>query len=266
MLALSRVLLQSVVVWYLLSGLVCAQAAPFLAFEIVDVKDHSPPAFTQGLVQTGEWVFETSGLYGQSYIVHYHAENGELQRRVDLPDHLFAEGLTWMDDTLYMLTWKAGKMWVLDPDSLEVKQKIRYQGEGWGLTNNGSQLIMSNGTDQLLFRCKDSFEVERALTVREGDRTWRNLNELVYAEGLIWANVWLSPIILAIDPASGRVVGKVDFSALVKKNSTDPTHTVLNGIAFDSTTASYWITGKHWPNRYRVRFIWPEKSQEQTLP
>lgn len=264
MLTLARIILQSVFVACLWATGV--HAAPFLEYKILEVKDHSPAAFTQGLVQHGEWITETSGLYGASYIVQYHAETGEQRRRLDLPDHLFAEGITWMDGSLYMLTWKAGKMWVLDPDTLSVNNKVRYLGEGWGLTHDGERLIMSNGSDQLLFRCVDTFAVERTVAVHEGERSWRNLNELVYAEGLIWANVWLSPYILAIDPESGRVMGKVDFSELVEKNSTNPSHTVLNGIAYDQSSSTYWITGKHWPNRYRVRFIWPAQQESAAQP
>lgn len=240
-----------------ISGSVWAEPLE-LEYRQVDVQPHNTDSFTQGLMQQGDILTETSGLYGKSFIAQYHADTGEVLRHMLLPKDIFAEGVTGLGDALYMLTWKAGKMFVLDPQTLVTRQTVSYQGEGWGLTHNGRSLIMSDGSDMLHFRDPETFEVERTLTVHSSGRSWSRLNELVYAQGLIWANVWQSSYILAIDPDSGEVKGVANFAELEAENSTRPGHTVLNGIAFDEATKTYWVTGKLWPKRYRVEFIWPQ--------
>lgn len=223
---------------------------------ILDTKPHLEGAFTQGLIVENGEITETSGLYGKSYVVRYDAETNRISQKMTLPRAYFAEGITQVGSNLYMLTWKAGKLFVLRAYSFEFVDTKNYTGEGWGITYDGRHLVTSDGSSLLAFRDVDTFEVERTISVHEGARSWGQLNELEFAHGLIWANVWRSSVILAIDPADGEVVGKADLSKLVEKNNHTPDTSVLNGIAYDESSNAFWITGKLWPERYLVHFIW----------
>lgn len=233
-------------------------AAPALTYEVLATRPHDSKSFTQGLVLNGKLMTESSGLYGKSFLMQYDVETGAVMRRIGLPRQYFAEGLTEFNGHFYLLTWKAGLAMVFDARSLQQVTTLAYQGEGWGLTHNGEHLITSDGSDTLSLRRPQDFSVVRTLQVKEGEKVWHQLNELEFAEDLIWANVWQAPVILAIDPASGEVKGKANFSELTRPNNTHPGQSVLNGIAYDPEQRAYWITGKWWANRYLVRFRWPQ--------
>ena len=157
---------------------------------------HQPAAFTQGLViRDGVW-WESSGLYGQSYIQR--RAPGQAPRQIQLPKSLFAEGITVLGDSLYLLTWRAGQLLIFDANTLQQKKTLRYQGEGWGLTDNGHQLIMSNGSAELLFRSAEDFSIERRITARWQGHAVNGLNELEYHKGLILANRWTKDYVLVI--------------------------------------------------------------------
>jgi len=228
-----------------------------LTYQILATKDHDRRVFTQGLVLNGKVATETSGLYGKSFVMQYDADTGAVQRRISLPREYFAEGITEFNGLFFLLTWKAGLALVLDQKLQQVAAQP-YQGEGWGITHNGQHLIMSNGTDTLSIRKATDFSVLDTLQVKDGERPIHNLNELEYAEELIWANVWQEPVILAIDPVTGAVKGTADLSELVRPNNSHPGESVLNGIAYDPDQRAFWVTGKWWPKRYLVKFHWPQ--------
>jgi glutamine cyclotransferase len=155
-----------------------------------------------------------------------------------------------LDDKIYLLTYQAGELHIYKRD-LTLEKTLSYSGEGWGLTSNGKQLIMSNGSGQLTFRNPETFAVERELRVHGGGEKWERLNELEYAHGLIWANIWMDSRIIAIDPQSGRVRGIVNLQTLAPESGHPDV--VANGIAWDKTRNGLWVTGKFWPKLYLIR-------------
>lgn len=229
-----------------------------LTYEILETHPHDPRIFTQGLVIDGDVITETSGLYAKSFLLQYHAESGEIVQRIDLPRNIFAEGITKFEDRFYMLTWHAEKAFVFDAETLDQETVLEYSGEGWGITHDGRELITSNGSDTLSFRNPTDFAVVKTLQVKDAKGSWNQLNELEYAEGHIWANVWQTPLILAISPESGQVEGVLDLAELDRINNHSPGQSVLNGIAYDPARHAFWITGKWWPNRYLIRLQWPD--------
>lgn len=228
-----------------------------LTYEILDTKPHGPDVYTQGLVINGGVITETSGLYAKSFLKQYDAETDQVLKRIALPRDIFAEGITLFDGRFYMLTWHSEKALVFNGETLEQEDVLSYTGEGWGITHDGRHLITSNGTDMLTFRNPGDFSVVKVLKVNDGTRVWNQLNELEYAEGYIWANVWQTTFVLAINPSDGSVKAIANLSELDRINNRYPGDSVLNGIAYDPTKKAYWITGKLWPNRYLVHFSLP---------
>ncbi|TQV67769.1 glutaminyl-peptide cyclotransferase [Exilibacterium tricleocarpae] len=232
----------------------CAAAAPPLSYTVIDSQAQNPGLFTQGLEIAGDRLYASSGLYGKSWIAAYKLESGTVVRTQRLPRSLFAEGLTLLQNRLYLLTWKAGRTLVFDPDDFTVLNTFHYTGEGWGLTHDGTHLIMSNGSEQLVWRDPATFEPVRRLRILHGERPRHQLNELEYADGFIWANVWQQDTILKIHPTDGQVVAEADLSRLRRKTVTPDHNNVLNGIAYDPQRQAFWVTGKLWPKRYLVQF------------
>lgn len=223
---------------------------------ILDEKPHIQGSFTQGLLVDNGEITETSGGYGESYVVRYDIKTNRIQQKMTLPRSYFAEGITQVGNKLYMLTWKEGKLFVLRAYSFEFVDTLNYSGQGWGIAYNGTHFVTSDGSSRLAFRDFNTFEVQYTLGVYEGAKSWSQLNELEFAQGLIWANVFQSSVILAIDPLTGKVVGKADLSELVKENNHTPGESVLNGIAYDENADGFWVTGKLWPKRYLLHFLW----------
>jgi len=230
-------------------------------YQILETTAHDSSYFTQGLELSDGLLFESSGLYGKSRIRKYHPDTGTEVSQTRLPDKYFAEGLTLLADELFLLTWKENTLFVLNPEDLAIVRQVSYSGEGWGLANNGRQLIMSNGSKVITFRNAATFEIERELIAYSKQHSVKRINELEYAEGLIWANIWLSPLIVQIDPQTGELAGFYDLTDLVVKNAKGNRDRVLNGIAYDADKKAFWITGKLWPERYLIKFGQPRKIQ-----
>ncbi len=242
-----------------------AADAPVYTYRILDTRAHNTSYFTQGLIADGNWIYESAGKYGHSRIVRYHKLTGQVDSEFKLPLQVFAEGLTKFRDHLYLLTWRAGLMLVFTPRELQPLHKVRYRGEGWGLTHDGERLIMSDGSEHLYFRDARDLSIQRTISVHDGKKTWRNLNELEFVEGKIWANVWKDHHILVIEPADGKVVGVVDLKLLSQRSTKADPDNVLNGIAYDAEKQAFWITGKNWPKRYLVEFKATEKRKNLKL-
>ncbi len=231
-----------------------ANADPIeLSYTLLDTQPHNPRSFTQGWIKDGNTFFESSGRYGHSFIQRYPASTTALSNTQvitqPLDKHYFAEGLTLWNNTLYLLTWKAQTLLVLDKKSLHIRRTLAYTGEGWGLTHNDHALIMSNGTSTLFFRDPHSFAIQRTITVKKD----LQLNELEYINGIIWANNWQEDRIYAINSHNGCLLGSIDLSALRAHAVKPSPRNVLNGIAFDKENNGLWITGKYWPTRYLIR-------------
>ncbi|GAA5525970.1 hypothetical protein Maes01_02549 [Microbulbifer aestuariivivens] len=227
------------------------QPVPRLDYELLEQRARPGDHFTQGLFFDGERWWESSGLFGRSWLAEYTDPTARPVRRKWLASDRFAEGLTVLDGQIYLLTYKAGELQRYRREDMSPLGRHYYTGEGWGLTSDGDQLIMSNGSDTLTFRDPDSFKVLRELKVTGGGEQWTLLNELEYAHGLIWANIWHDTRIIAIDPQSGAVRGSVDLQRL-DPGSQHP-DMVANGIAWDKARNGLWVTGKFWPRLYLIR-------------
>lgn len=215
---------------------------------------HGETAFTQGFAFWRGRLYEGTGLYGQSIIREIDPRNGKELRRVTLGKRYFGEGVTILDGRIYQLTWQEKVCFVYDAETLERIGELPYDGEGWGLTNDGRQLIMSDGSDSIDFRSPSTFAIERTIRVTEDGRPVRNLNELELIRGEIWANVWQTDRILRIAPSDGRVVAVIDAAPLVRAASRSRSQEdVLNGIAYDDQTNRILVTGKRWPLVFEIK-------------
>lgn len=226
----------------------------FLTVEILEEFPHDATAFTQGLeLQDNGLFIESTGLYGQSSLRRVQPFTGEVLERVRIPDDFFAEGVTQVGNELVLLTWQENTAFFWDADSLAPTREVTYEGEGWGICYDGERLVMTDGTPVLIFRDATSFdEIGRVPVTLDGVAV-PNLNEVECVDGDVWANIWLSDTIVRIDPATGKVTATVDAVAL--NPATDPENAVLNGIAWDESTESFFVTGKLWPTMYRVNFV-----------
>ena len=215
---------------------------------------HDPTAFTQGLFYRDGRLFESTGLTGRSTIREVRLEDGAVLRQVALPPHLFGEGIVDWKSQIVSLTWRTGIGFRWDRASFRQLASFRYAGEGWGLTRNARQLVMSDGTPVLRFLDPETLAVRRRLAVTEGGVPVPDLNELEWVEGEILANVWHSDSIVRIDPATGRVKARIDLSDLAafpNRGEED----VLNGIAWDAAGKRLFVTGKNWPRLYQIRLV-----------
>lgn len=230
-----------------------ASAAERLKVKVLASYPHDGQAFTQGLHLEGDVFYESTGLEGQSSLRKVEARTGKVLQKVDLDRNLFGEGLARLDTRLVQLTWQNEVAIVWDAATLTELERWRYQGEGWGLAYDGNQLIQSDGSAWLTFRDPNDFSVQGKVEVKLDGRPADQLNELEFAEGKLYANCWGLDEILRIDPATGIVEAVIEARGLLKpgeKLGAD----VLNGIAWDGKTRTFWITGKNWPKMFQVRF------------
>lgn len=239
-----------------------AAAADELSYEVIAERTHKPLLFTQGLLVDGDHFYETSGLYNQSLLVTYPiAEpagtwakiSAPFTKKQAIPNQYFAEGLALLDNKLYVLTWMEKTLLVYDKATLNYEKSMSYTGEGWGLTTDGKSLIRSDGSATIYFHQPTDFNITKTLAVKDGEREISRLNELEYANGALWANIWYDDRILKIDPKTGKVLAQLNLAALKNKVKLDNSEQVLNGIAWDPQHKAFWITGKQWPKMFLVR-------------
>ncbi len=241
----------------------CADAlkATSLHYTLLQSSPQDARYFTQGLEIHQGQLLQSSGLYGKSKLVSrpLNAEpqspDAKLSWQQALPKNYFAEGLTVLDDTVYLLSWREQTLWRFELNSGKLRSRSTYQGEGWGLSNNGKHLIRSDGSDTLYFHDPTTLTIDRQIAVTRRGTAVKNINELEFAHGLIWANIWFSSEIIAIDPATGHVVAVLDVAELARRERThnpDP-NAVTNGIAYDARDDTFWVTGKHWSNLYQLK-------------
>jgi glutamine cyclotransferase len=235
------------------AGQVSLPNEEWIPFEIVDRHPHDTTAFTQGLVYEQGVLFESTGRRGRSVVRKTDLASGQVVAEVSLADHLFGEVIAVLGDRVYQLTWQSEEGFVYAAHSLRLIATFRYPGEGWGLTDDGNHLIMSDGSSILRFLDPDTFREVRRIEVRDRDGAVDQLNELEYVDGQILANVWHRDQIVRISPETGRVTGKLDLSRLVSEVPRDDPEAVLNGIAFDPDGRRLFVTGKLWPVIYEIR-------------
>lgn len=235
-------------------------ATPVYRYRVLKTYPHDPEAFTQGLLfQDGE-LYEGTGLWGRSSLRRVTLETGEVQQQHNLEDRYFGEGLALWGDRLIQLTWRSGQGFVYDRATFQLLQTFQYPTEGWGLTQDGESLILSDGSDRLYFLDPETFQFRRYLTVQDGDRPINRLNELEYINGEVWANIWLDTRIARIDPATGQVLAWIDLAGLDPTAQQNP-DAVLNGIAYDAQGDRLFVTGKLWPRLYEIEILPPALSQ-----
>ena len=224
-------------------------------YTVVNIYPHDPTAFTQGLVYLDGVFYEGTGRYGESSLRKVEPATGRVLQQHDLDAALFGEGIAVLGEQIYQLTWKNGLAFLYDRTTFQEKGQFTYATEGWGLTHDGQQLIMSDGTPVIYFRDPATFEETRRITVTVAGKPVPQLNELEYVEGKILANVWQTDYMLRVDPATGVVDGIYDFTGLLAQapptaNAAAPD--VLNGVAYDSATQRLFVTGKLWPALFEV--------------
>jgi glutamine cyclotransferase len=225
-------------------------------YQTVHTYPHDPTAFTQGLVYIEGHLYESTGLNGRSSLRMEDLYTGRVLQKYDLPAEYFGEGLTDWGSNLIQLTWKAQTGFVYDRFSFSLLRSFHYPGEGWGLTHDKTQLIMSDGTSYLRFLDPNSFrEVRRIHVTDETGHPIEELNELEYVRGEIYANVWQTDKIARISPRTGKLLGWIDFSGLIDKRELSGSDAVLNGIAYDSRGDRLFVTGKLWPKLFEIRVV-----------
>jgi glutaminyl-peptide cyclotransferase len=230
--------------------------ADLLVAEIVKEFPHTTTNYTQGFEYYKGRLYESTGQRGQSILAEINPANGQIIRKVDVPDYIFGEGITVLNDLVYQITWEARKCFVYDVNTFEKKKEFQYFGEGWGLANDGTHIIMSNGSSELVFRDPKTFEKVRSIHVFGTNQEYVSLNELEYHDGAIYANVYQENFILKIDPRTGKVLAKIDCIDVVRKGK--GSGDVLNGITYNAKTGNFLLTGKNWPLMFEVRFVEPK--------
>lgn len=223
-------------------------------FKILNSFPHDPTAFTQGFLHRDGFLYESTGHYGKSSLRKTNPVTGEVLVKISLSREFFGEGLTIIDDSIYQLTWKSGQGFIYDKKTLGRRGSFNYSTEGWGLTDDGTQLIMSDGTEKLYFLSPKSFEVTKILRVKEKGSPILMLNELEYVGGKIYCNIWRSDDIVVVDPESGMVERRISLGELRKRLSLLSRAGVLNGIAWKSSSDTFFITGKNWSEVFEIKF------------
>ena len=231
------------------------EAPALYTFEVVNSWPHDKKAFTQGLIFHDGNLLESTGQYGESTLRRVELKSGKVKKKVDVGKQFFAEGLTLLKGKLYQLTWQEHKAFVYDAASLNREKEFYLDGDGWGLTHDGESLILSDGSDQLRFIDPETFRVKRTIKVSDRGKPVRELNELEYVKGEIFANVWHDDRIARIDPRDGRVVGWIDLKGLLPANQITDGEAVLNGIAYDEAGDRLFVTGKLWPKLFEIRVV-----------
>lgn len=220
--------------------------------EVVARYPHDPSAFTQGLaIEDGE-LYESTGQYGASSLRLVDLESGRVERLVGLPRNYFGEGIAIANGRIYQLTWQSRTGLVYDLETFEPLERFSYSGEGWGITYDGTHLIVSDGTSTLRFLDPERFEVVRRISVTDAGTPVTRLNELEYIDGEVWANIWYEDRIVRIAPEDGRVLGWLDLSHVYPAAQRNREQ-VLNGIAHDRDSDRIFVTGKNWPALFEVR-------------
>ncbi len=224
-------------------------------YKVVNTVPHDRNAFTQGLVFEDGVLYEGTGLYGRSTLRKVELETGSVLQMHQLLTKFFGEGITIYGDNIIQLTYKENIGFVYNKDTFELLRKFNYPTEGWGITHDGSHLIMSDGTPTLYFLDPETFEQVSRIKVYDHNIPVWGLNELEYVEGQIYANIWPTERIARIAPETGRVIGWIDMKGLLAQQDYSWPVDVLNGIAYDHKNGRLFVTGKFWPKLFEIKLI-----------
>lgn len=239
----------------LLPVLCNAQKIKQYKLEVLETLPHSRNAYTQGLFFHKGELYESCGQYGESAFRKVELKTGKDLRRLNFDKKYFVEGSCAIDNLLYILTWQEHKCFVYDINTFKYLGELYNPREGWGLTTNGKELILSDGTSNIYFLDPQTFQVRSTKQVKLFGKPLNMINELEYIGGDIWANIYTQDYIAIIDPATGNIKGMIDCKGLLPKSLQNPTTDVLNGIAYNPDSGEIYLTGKYWPKLYKVRLV-----------
>lgn len=229
------------------------QPAQQVSYEVVNSYPHDPTSFTQGLLWADGGFYESSGLYGQSKLRRLEFPSGKVLKQIGLDTELFAEGLAMVDNRLIQLTWKTHRGFVYDKNTFRLLQEFKYDTEGWGLTFDGKDLVLSDGSSDLFYLDPQSFKPVKKLAVTMNGQPVPEINELEFIDGEIWANVWQTDRILRIDPSTGQVRSFLNLKQILAPSDRKGSEDVLNGIAYDPEHKRIFVTGKLWPRIFEIK-------------
>ncbi|SPF46006.1 Glutamine cyclotransferase [Candidatus Sulfopaludibacter sp. SbA4] len=236
-----------------------ASGIPEYGYQVVHTYPHDRTAFTEGLFYLDGFLYESTGLEGQSSVRKVKLETGEVVQKHDVPGQYFGEGIIRWKDKLYQMTYTTEVGFVYDFATFQVKSEFKYPGEGWAFTTDGKRIIMDDGSPQLRFWDPETLQELGRMTVTAEGQPVKNLNELEWVKGEIYANIWETDKIARIDPASGKVVGWIDLTGLLTpadRIDSGPMQTdVLNGIAYDAAHDRLFVTGKRWPKLFEIKVV-----------
>ncbi len=248
------------------------EQAPVYTYEIVNTFKHDSDAFTQGLIFNNGFLYESTGHQGDSTLRKVDLQSGKVLQKHKLDDDIFAEGMTALNGKIYQVSWRDGVAFVYDLSNFKVLKELKYAGEGWGLTTDGTNLLMSDGTHIIKVIEPETFKIVRSVPIlQENGKPLYLLNELEYVKGEIWANIWHSEekqtdttqgqmpnigkpnYIARINPESGKVVGWIDLANISPEDSGKDSENTLNGIAYDTASDRIFVTGKNWKKLFEIK-------------
>ena len=239
-----------------------SNSAPVYTYEVVNTFKHDSSAFTEGLFFQNGFLYESAGREGQSDLRKVELKSGEIKQRRKMDSKYFGEGTTALNGKVYQLTWQSGKCFVYDFNTFEPLSVLSYNGEGWGLTNDGTNLIMSDGSHQIKFIDPENFRVVRTVNVFNEGKPQIHLNELEYIKGELWANIWHSDdpnilgkenYIVRLDPNDGKILGWIDLKGISQDDVDRDEENTLNGIAYDAAADRIFVTGKQWRKLFEIK-------------
>ncbi len=235
-------------------------ALPVAGYEVVATYNHDGNAFTQGLLYNKGYLYESTGHYGESTLRQVELKSGKVLKKYDVPKDFFAEGIALVGNEIYQLTWQEGVGFIYSLDDFRLLREFRYAGQGWGLTYDGSNLYLSDGTHIIRVVDPKTYETIRTITINgEDGRPLMKLNELEWVKGEIWANIWHSEQIgkpnhiARIDPSSGKLLGWINLDGISPKDTGRDNENTMNGIAYDAEGDRIFVTGKNWKNLYEIK-------------
>jgi glutaminyl-peptide cyclotransferase len=239
-----------------------AGGIPVYTYQVVNTYPHDVDAFTEGLFYYNGFLYESTGLNGKSSIRKVKLETGEVVLKRDLSEDYFGEGIIKWKDKLYEMTWQNQIGFIYNFETFAPEGQFHYPGEGWAFTTDGKRIIMDDGTPEIRFWNPDTLKEEGRLLVTADGVPVKNINEMEWVNGEIYANIWETDRIARIDPKTGKVVGWIDCTDLLPPSQRTPgSDSVLNGIAYDSEKGRLFVTGKNWPKLFEIRVV--KKSNAQ---
>jgi len=232
-----------------------ASDIPQYGYQVVHTYPHDPTAYTQGLLYLDGFLYEGTGEYSRSSIRKVRLETGEVLQKRSIADAYFGEGIVNWNGRLIEITWQTNIGFVYDLASFQPEREFHYQGEGWGLTQDGKRIIMSDGTAHLRFWDPETLRETGSVAVTADGEPVPEINELEWVKGEVYANIYTTDRIARINPATGKVVGWIDLTGLLSPADRTGDTDVLNGIAYDAKTDRLFVTGKNWPKLFEIRLV-----------